>query len=184
MLSTQRAEGFDSEFPRFARDDVGLLLFIPFQHDTVHDSTDLEEFFFVMYHICARKTGDGVVLAQKDRLLGTNLFAHAAENAADHVDIECLGIFLDFGEPVRWKNLAGDNLDRARRTNEFAELARDATHTPVFIADECRCASIIVRQIAVPFLLRVLHRNLGASQQQVFEMRKRDGQTSDDGRQI
>ena len=35
-----------------------------------------------------------------------------------------------------------------------------------------------------PMFVRVLHRNLCASQQQVFEMLKRDGQSSDDGRQI
>src|SRR5438094_461993 len=54
----------------------------------------------------------------------------------------------------------------------------------IFIADKRGCTAIIVRQVAVPFLFRVLHRNLGASQQQVFEMLKCDRQPSDNSRQI
>src|SRR4030095_11210158 len=159
-------------------------LLVPFQYDAVHYSTNLEELFLVMHHVRARKTGDGVVLAQKNRLLGANFFAHSAKNAADHVDIERLRIFLDFGEPIGRGDFARNNFNRAWRTNEFAELACHATHTPVFIADKRGCAAIIVRQVAVPFLLGVLHRNLGPSQQQVFEMLKRDSQPRDDGRQI
>ena len=81
-------------------------LLVPFQHDAVHDSADLEEFLLVMHHLCARVSGNGVILAEKNRLFGANLFAHSAENAADHVDIECLRIFFDFGEAIRWRDFA------------------------------------------------------------------------------
>ena len=66
----------------------------------MHHSTDLEQLFLVMHHVGSRKTGDRVVLAQKNRLLGANFFAHSAKNAADHVDIERLRVLLDFGEPI------------------------------------------------------------------------------------
>src|SRR6267143_1704892 len=75
-------------------------LLVPFQYDAVHYSADLEQFLLVMHPVRARKTGDGVVLAQKTRLLGANFFAHSAKNAADHVDIERLRVLLDLGEPI------------------------------------------------------------------------------------
>src|SRR5438477_11764607 len=55
------------------------LFLVPFQHHAVHYSADLEKFFPVMHHVRACKARDGVVLAQKDRLLGANLLAHPAE---------------------------------------------------------------------------------------------------------
>src|SRR6266478_4738170 len=76
------------------------LFLVPFQHHAVHYSADLEQFLLVMHHVRARKARDGIIFTQKDRLLGANLLAHAAENAADHVDVEFLWIFLDFGEAI------------------------------------------------------------------------------------
>src|SRR5438132_8051318 len=76
------------------------LFFVPFQHHAVHNTADLKEFLLVMHHIRARKSSDRVIFAQKNRLLGTNLFAHAAKNAADHVDIEFFWIFFDFGKLI------------------------------------------------------------------------------------
>src|SRR6266513_2460037 len=92
--------GFSFEFRISNFEFRGSFLLVPFQDDAVHDSADLEEFFLVVYHVRAGKAGDGVVLAQKNRLLGANLLAHSAKNAADHVDIERLGVFFDFGEPI------------------------------------------------------------------------------------
>src|SRR4029453_1425622 len=108
-------------------------LLVPFQYDAMHHSTDLEQLFLVMHHVGSCKTGDRVVLAQKNRLLGANFFAHSAKNAADHVDIERLRVLLDFGESIGRGDFARNNFDRAWRTNEFAELACHATHTPIFI---------------------------------------------------
>src|SRR5215470_11634929 len=159
-------------------------LLVPFQYDTVNDATHLEEFFLVMHHLCARVTSNGIILTEENRLLGANLFAHSAVDAANHVDIECFWVFLDFGEAISRRDLAGYDFDRARRTDEFAKLACDAAYAPALIADERRRAAIIVREVAVPFLLRVLHRNFGSAQQQVFEMLKRDGQAGDDRRQV
>ena len=66
----------------------------------MHDTADLEQLLFVMHHLVPREPSNGVIFAQENCLLRTNLLAHAAENAADHVDVEFLGIFLNFGEAI------------------------------------------------------------------------------------
>src|SRR5215813_4687414 len=49
---------------RIANFELGRsFLLVPFQHDTVHDAADLEEFFLVMHHVRTGKSGDGVILA-------------------------------------------------------------------------------------------------------------------------
>src|SRR4029450_7190077 len=97
-----------------------LFLRVPFQYDAVHYSADLEAFFLVMYHLCAREAGDGVVLAQKYLLLGANLLAHSATNSAAHLHIERPRIFLGFGGPIGRGDFPRNNFDRAWRTNELA----------------------------------------------------------------
>ena len=110
-------------------------LFVPFQDDAMHHSTDLEKFFLMMHHVSPREAADGVIFAQENRLLRTNLFTHSAIDAADHVDIEFLRELFDFGEAVAWRDLTGNNFNRARWTNEFAKLTCYATHPTVRIAD-------------------------------------------------
>src|SRR5260370_12059591 len=107
------------------------LLLVPFQNDAMHYSTDREQFVFVVHHLFARESGDGVIFAQKNRLLGTNLLAHAAENAADHIDIKFLWIFFDFGESIGRRNFAGNDFDGARRPNEFTELTIPPPHSAI-----------------------------------------------------
>src|SRR5439155_20521037 len=111
-----------------------------------------------MHHISARESSDGVLLAQKNRLLRTDLLAHPAENAANHVNIEFLWIFFDFGEPVGRRHLAWNNVDRARQPDEFAQLTGNAAHTPVRIPPKRGRAPLIVRQAAVPFFAEILPR--------------------------
>src|SRR6266516_2050232 len=80
---------------------TSLFFLVPFQDNAMHYSADFEQLLLVVHHFRARESGDGIVFAQKDRLLGANLFAHPAENAADHIYIECLRIFLHLGEAIR-----------------------------------------------------------------------------------
>src|ERR1700719_3533092 len=146
------------------------LLLVPFQNDAMHYSADLEQFVFVVHHLFARESGDGVVLAQKNRLLGTNLLAHAAENAADHVDIEFLWVFFNLGEPISRWNFAGNDFDGARRTNEFTELTSHAAHTAIRITYKCWRSAIIFWQLRVPLFFRVLHGHFRPAEDHVFEM--------------
>ena len=111
----------------------------------MHHSADLEKSFLVMHHVSTSEAGDGVIFAQKNRLLRANFLAHAAVDAANHVDIEFLGKFFDLGKAVGRRNLAWNNFDRARRTNEFAQLTRDATHTAVLISHKRWRAAVVLR---------------------------------------
>ena len=151
----------------------------------MHHSADLEELFLVMDHVGAREAGDGVIFAQKNRLLRANFLAHAAVNAANHVDIEFLRKFFHLGKAVgRW-NLAGNNFDRAWRANELAQLTRDtADPSTICVADQGRRAAVMIWEMTIPFLLGILHRHLGASEQHVLEMLQGDCQTGSNGWQI
>src|SRR5205823_6353448 len=164
--------------------ESGSFLLFPFQHDAVHHAADFEKFFFVVHHLRARKTSDRVVFPQKNRLLGTDLFAHAAENAAGHVDIEFFRIFFDFGETVGRRNFAGNNFDHARRANKFAELTGHAAHAAISIAHKRWRTAIMIWQAVVPFLLGIFHGHLGASEQHVLKMFDRDGEPCHDRGQI
>src|SRR5262245_22121619 len=120
-------------------------LLVPFEHHAVHYSADLEEFFLVMHHFGAREACDSIIFPQKNRLLRTNFLAHPAVDAANHVDIEFLRKFFDLGETIGRSNLAGNNFDRARRTNEFAKLTRDTAHPSIRVAYQGGCAAVMIR---------------------------------------
>src|SRR6187397_1305739 len=110
----------------------------------MHYSADLEKFVFVMHHVGAREAGDGVIFAQKNRLLRTNFLAHPAVNAADHVDIKLLRKFFDLGETIGWRDLARNNFDRAGRTDEFAKLTRDTSHPSTGIPHQGGGAAVMI----------------------------------------
>src|SRR5205809_7246451 len=97
MNSCPRAAPRDSNTPLTRYRSFPL---VPFQYDAMHHSTDLEQLFLVMHHVGSLKTGDRVVLAQKNRLLGANCFAHSAKNAADHGDIARLSVLVDFCKSI------------------------------------------------------------------------------------
>src|SRR5256884_4642867 len=102
-------------------------LFVPLQNDAVHHAADIEQLVLVIDHFRTSEPGDGVILAQKDGLFGTDFFTHPAENAANHINIELARIFLDLAEAVfRW-NFARLDFDRPRRADEFAELTGKPT---------------------------------------------------------
>ena len=67
----------------------------------MHDAANFEEFLLVMHHVSTGESGDGVIFAELNSLFVTDLLAHAAEDAANHVDIEFFRIFFNLGEPVR-----------------------------------------------------------------------------------
>src|SRR5438552_12396746 len=100
--------------------DRPSFLFVPLQHHSVHDAADLEQLLLVVHHFGAGKPGNRVVFAQENCLLRANFLAHAAENAADHVDIELTRKFLNLGETIARWNFTRLNLDRARWTDELA----------------------------------------------------------------
>jgi len=86
----------------------------------VHDTADLKQLFFVVHHLGAGQSGNRVIFAQENGLFWANLLAHAAKNAANHVDIELAWILFHLAETIFGGDFAGFDLDCARRTNEFA----------------------------------------------------------------
>src|SRR5436309_15849531 len=92
---------------------TSLFFLVPFQDNTVHYSADFEQLLLVMHHFRARESGDGIVFAQKDRLLGTNLFAHPAENAADHIYLVCRLLLEKKKEGINGKNFTRNNIHYA-----------------------------------------------------------------------
>src|SRR3989442_11377734 len=120
-------------------------LLVPFENHPVHDAANLEQSVFVMHHLFAGEPGDGVILAKKNGLFRANFLAHAAKNAPDHVDIELLRIFLDFGETIgRW-DFSRNDFDGAWRANKFTKLTSDATHPAVRIVHQGGRPTIMFR---------------------------------------
>src|SRR5436190_8040440 len=139
----------------------------------MYDAADLEQLFFVMHHLSASKSGDCVIFAEKNRLLGTHLFTHAAKDAADHVDIEFAWVFLNLTEAILGRNFARLDFNRAGWTNKFAELTGHAADAAGLVLYQSRGAAIILWQLGVPFLFWILHRDLGATEEHIFEMPQR-----------
>src|SRR5690348_9997749 len=116
---------------------------VPFQDHAVHDAADLEQFLFMVDHVFASEASDGVIFPQINCLFRANFLTHAAVNAADHIDIECVGKFFDLGEAIGRRNLGGDNFDCARRANEFTQLTGDAADPAVGIAHQGGRAAVM-----------------------------------------
>ena len=94
------------------------------------------------------------------------------------------GNFSTLANAIAGRDFARDDLDRARRADEFAELAGDAADPAGVIADQRRRAAIMFRHLAVPFFLGVLHRHLRAAEEHVLEMPHRDRHAAQDRRQV
>src|SRR3954449_1044513 len=99
----------------------------------MYDAADLEQLFLIMHHLSASKSGYCVIFAEKNCLLGTHLFAHAAKDAANHVDIEFAWVFLNLAEAIVGRNFGRLGLNRTRWTNKFPELTSHAADAPSLI---------------------------------------------------
>src|SRR5437762_11834467 len=68
-------------------------LFVPFQNNAVHHASDFHQLVFVIHHLSAGDSSNRMSFATINSLFGTELLAHTAEHAADHVDLDLLEIF-------------------------------------------------------------------------------------------
>src|SRR5947207_15067339 len=73
----------------------GSFLFVPFQNNALHHGADLQQLVFVMHHLSAGESGNGIIRAEINSLIVADLFVHTAENPADQVVVEFSGICLD-----------------------------------------------------------------------------------------
>ena len=150
----------------------------PFLDSIVVDAAQGEEFFLVVDHFLAAPSGERVVLHQEDRLLRTDLLAIAAEDAAEHVDLEFPGHLLSVwpvgGLVVR---SGRDDPDRLGWADEFAELAGNALRVALLVPHQVGRPAVAFGHD--PLLFRILHRHFLAK-----KMTNRDLKPADDGGQI
>src|SRR5688572_30158424 len=98
-----------------------LLERIPLVDEAVEHAAQFIKLRLVMHHLLAGDAGDRVILAEEDGLLGTDFLAHAAVDAADHVDLELLRPLLDL-RPLRVRgDFLGSNGDGAWWADEFTQ---------------------------------------------------------------
>src|ERR1700746_3655646 len=98
-----------------------------------------------MHHFGSAKAGDGIILSQKDGLLGTDFFAEPAVDAANHIDFELFGIFLYLSPSILLRYFSGLDCDCSRRANEFAELTGNTPFPAVVILHQSWSAPIMGR---------------------------------------
>src|SRR3982751_1916941 len=79
------------------------------------------------------------------RVYGTRLDAIATEHALGNIDIELTG------ETLQWERLIfrADDLDAARRTGCFAEVAPDTSFLPAVVPQETERSAMRVRNRAL-----------------------------------
>ena len=127
-----------------------------------------------------RVLGVLVVHADVDRFFGAHFLAVAAEDAAELVDL------VDQRIAVALFILARHELDAVRGTDLRAESARDAFRPALLVGEHAMGAAPAggERPVLGRFLLGILHRDLGASEQHVLEVLKCNGESGDDSGQI
>src|SRR5262249_36063474 len=124
---------------------LGGFLLVPLEVLIRQRAAELVEPGLVVHHLLPRVAAHGILVLQEDRLLGAHLLAHAAVDAAEHVDLEFPRRLLDvIGRRAR-RNLARRDPNRLRRTDEFTKLTRDALLAAVRILHQGRHAAITRR---------------------------------------
>ena len=139
-----------------------LFQLIPFVHESDALAADFVEAIFVVHHFLAAGAGDDVVGAEIDGLLGADFLAHAAVDAADHVDIKFLRAFLNLGPFIIAGDFTRRDFDGLGRADEFAKLTGNTTLAIEFVGDEGGCATVVFRELVIPLLLGILHRDADA----------------------
>src|SRR6266576_3706234 len=120
-----------------------LHLVLPLPDAALH-AAEREKFLLVVNHLLASQATERVVLEQEDRFLRADLLAIAAEDAAEHVDLEFPGHLLGVGPVGVARHRAGRcDANRLRRADELAKLARDALGVAVLVLHEIRRAAIV-----------------------------------------
>ena len=105
---------------------------------------DLEKLGLVEDEFLPREAGDLVVRRQLDRVAGARLFAHAAVDAAQLVDVELLGVLLAIVPGA----LLGDDVDAVRRARGRAHEARHAADAAVVVLVQAMHAAEVVAELA------------------------------------
>ena len=108
---------------------------------------DLQQLRLVEDEFLARKASHFVVRREFDRVAGASLFAHAAIDAAQFVDIKLLRVLLAI---VPW-TFVGDDVNALCGARRRAHKARNAAHATVFILVEAVNAAEVRAILATLF---------------------------------
>src|SRR5882724_2414100 len=108
-------------------------------------ASEFVETILMIDHLLARVAGHRILVLKEDRFLGADLLAEPAVNAAQHVDVERLRTLFNVLVSGAIGDLTGCDADCFWRTDELAELARDALFPTVRILHERRDTAIILR---------------------------------------
>ena len=162
------------------------LRFVKFQFpflDAADFAAKRQEFFLVVNHLVAVRADERIILLQENRLFRANFLTEAAEDAAEHVDLKFRRHFFRVGAVGLLTVLAGRrDANGFRRTDKFAELARNAFRVAFLILHEIWRAAITGWQR--PFLFGIFHRHHFALDERGVGVLERHLQPADDGRQI
>ena len=93
---------------------------------------DLQQLRLVEDEFLAREASHFVVRREFDRVAGASLFAHAAVDAAQFVDIKLLRVLL----AIVPRTFVGDDVNALRGARRRAHETRDTAHATVFILIE------------------------------------------------
>src|ERR1017187_5684024 len=157
---------------------LGLLQFVFPLLDAAMDAAQREEFFLVVNHLRAACAGERIILLQENGLLRPDFLAEAAEDAAEHVDLEFERHLLGVRTVGQGTGRAGrNNFDRLGWADEFAKLARDALGVAFLIAHEIWRPAVAFGHN--PLFLGILHRHL-----LLEEMTERDFEPAGNRRQV
>ena len=108
---------------------------------------DLQQLRLVEDEFLAREASHFVVRREFDRVAGASLFAHAAIDAAQFVDIKLLRVLLAI---VPW-TFVGDDVNALCGARRRAHKARNAAHATVFILVEAVNAAEVRAILATLF---------------------------------
>src|SRR3984893_3643802 len=125
---------------------------------------------FIVNHFLPAQPCYRVIFAQEKRFVGADFFAQPAVDAANHVDLKFLRKFFDLSPSALLGNFTGANRYCTRRTDELAQLTRNASFAAIFVLNQSRCSAVVSRQFLIPGLLRILHCHFLSSRKYVQEV--------------
>ena len=108
-----------------------------------------------------------------DGLLRADFFATATVDAADHVDLEELGMLLGLGPLIIAWNFFGMDCNGLGKTDEFAELAGHTVFAILLVCHQGRSASVALGEVVIQLLLGTLHHHLSLPKEGLEEVTQR-----------
>src|SRR5712691_11482890 len=117
----------------------------------------LQQLLLGVDELLATRVRQLVLRTQHDRLHGARIFAVAAEDAPQHVDLVRLRVALTRRDAILVRVLGGNDEDAADRARGRAQLTADASLQAVLVAAQVMAAAVALRSGAL--VLGILERD-------------------------